>query len=71
MPSEDFAHSHICACFCCPSPPWEAPHTHHPGIILGAADGFSFSPSTRSLANNHLETLPRFLFRGLETLTHV
>ncbi|XP_045702912.1 leucine-rich repeat LGI family member 4 isoform X2 [Phyllostomus hastatus] len=24
-----------------------------------------------SLANNHLETLPRFLFRGLETLTHV
>ncbi|ELK29264.1 Leucine-rich repeat LGI family member 4 [Myotis davidii] len=24
-----------------------------------------------SLANNHLEALPRFLFRGLETLTHV
>lgn len=63
-----------------PGPPSPAP-AHLAGTltplsrahaVLIAADGSSsFSPSTRSLANNHLETLPRFLFRGLETLTHV
>ncbi|XP_045388320.1 leucine-rich repeat LGI family member 4 isoform X3 [Lemur catta] len=60
----------------CVPPPPHAPRRHlalQPSETQGtlaAGDG-PFSSSTRSLANNHLEALPRFLFRGLETLTHV
>lgn len=55
-----------------PACPDRCPTAHHPETqVLAAANGSSSAPSTRSLANNHLETLPRFLFRGLETLTHV
>ena len=51
-----------------------SPGPHHPitrGIQVAGDGSSSLSPSTRSLASNNLETLPRFLFRGLETLTHV
>lgn len=76
--SEDSARSHTCACppRPHPTPPPPRPKPHHPGTlgirVTDLGDSFSSSsPSTRSLANNNLETLPRFLFRGLETLTHV